>query len=98
MITLIVAVAVILQNTLVLALALLGFIPKTVSVELLFAIVNGAGTAQGYALSYFFGSSAGSAAKNDALHKLASGSDEPEHRSPHNRRDRAGRRLRKSPS
>ena len=68
---LVLAMAVILQNTLVVGLCLVGVIPKTVSVELLFAIVNGAGTAQGFALSYFFGSSAGSTRKDETITKMA---------------------------
>lgn len=66
---LIVALVVICQNAIVTGLCLLGLV-SGVSNELLFAIVNGAGTAQGFALSYFFGSSAGSAAKTDALKQM----------------------------
>lgn len=68
---LILAILIVLQNSAVMAVVLLGLVPAGVSTELLFAIVNMGGTAQGYALSYFFGSSAGSADKNAALSQLA---------------------------
>lgn len=68
----IISILIIVQNSVVLMLCLLGLIPDGVSKELLFAIVNGTGTAQGFVLSYFFGSSSNSTAKNAVIDKLAS--------------------------
>lgn len=50
-------------NAYVLHLVLTGSFPDT-SKDLVIAIVNGTGIAQGVALQYYFGSSSGSAAKD----------------------------------
>ena len=57
------ALAVTCVNAYVLHLALTSAFPET-NKDLVIAIVNGAGIAQGIALQFYFGSSAGSAAKD----------------------------------
>lgn len=63
------AIAITLQNSAILYWVLTHAVPE-VSKELTIMIVNGSGTLQGIALTYYFGSSAGSAQKDRAMANL----------------------------
>lgn len=66
------AIVVTLQNTAILYWILTHQVPE-MSKELTLLIVNGSGTLQGIVLTYYFGSSAGSALKDRAISQQMNG-------------------------
>lgn len=66
----ILATIVVVMNAVILMAAVAGLIPEHVKIELLMLAVNGAGTAQGIVLNYYFGSSSSSANKDRIIDNM----------------------------